>query len=151
MTGRTLTMKESDIIRIRAKAEEKAEPVVRIFRHALIEFYVEGFINGVQSTEDEEAATRRLTEEEEALKDNDEPVVSLKPGAILKRRLRKEEFSTRAWNVLQYMDVRTLGDMVSHSRTDYLKIKSIGKKTLKEIVDYAQRYGYDFNYKIQGR
>ena len=74
--------------------------------------------------------------------DNETPLVRLKPNAILKRRLKQEDFSVRTWNCLIAADIKTLGDMISYSRLDYLRLRSLGKKSLTEIEDYVTQFGF---------
>lgn len=75
--------------------------------------------------------------------DDKTPLVRLKPTAILKKRLNPKDFSVRTWNCLIAANVKTLGDMISYTRMDYLRLRSLGKKSLNEIEDYVSQYGFE--------
>ena len=75
--------------------------------------------------------------------DDKTPLVRLKPNAILKKRLNQKDFSVRTWNCLIAANIKTLGDMISYTRMDYLRLRSLGKKSLNEIEDYVSQYGFE--------
>lgn len=75
--------------------------------------------------------------------DDKTPLVRLKPTAILKKRLNQKYFSVRTWNCLIAANVKTLGDMISYTRMDYLRLRNLGKKSLNEIEDYVSQYGFE--------
>lgn len=75
--------------------------------------------------------------------DDKTPLVRLKPTAILKKRLNPKDFSVRTWNCLIAANIKTLGDMISYTRMDYLRLRSLGKKSLNEIEDYVSQYGFE--------
>lgn len=140
-------MTDEKIVKARASAEMEIEPLLRIFKHMLIETYIRGFMKGMESMEDEDAALKRLKEEAEALSSGAEPIdeepkVRLKPDAILKRRLKKEEFSVRVWRTLRELNCETLGDILQVSERFYLSQKGIGINSLKELKEYVKRFGY---------
>lgn len=60
----------------------------------------------------------------------------------LERQLSQEDFSVRTWSFLKRNNVYTLGDLLKYRKTDYLKWRMFGKKSLMEIVDYVERFGY---------
>lgn len=75
--------------------------------------------------------------------DDKTPLVRLKPTAILKKRLNQKDFSVRTWNCLIAANIKTLGDMISYTRMDYLRLRSLGKKSLNEIEDYVSQCGFE--------
>ncbi|TAH38597.1 MAG: tetratricopeptide repeat protein [Planctomycetota bacterium] len=52
---------------------------------------------------------------------------------VLRTSISEFELSVRARNCLQAMDIRTLGDLVSHSEADLLQFKNFGDTSLNEI------------------
>lgn len=141
-------MTEEKIVKAHAAAELDVEPLLRIFKHTLIETYVKGFLKGMESTEDEDAALKRLKEEAEAFASgivpiDEEPIVKLKPDAILKRRLKQEEFSVRAWRTLKNLNIETLGDILQVSEKFYLSQKGFGINCLNELREFVKQFGYE--------
>lgn len=45
------------------------------------------------------------------------------------------DFSVRAYNCLKRAGIHTLQDLVSKSDSDIMKIRNLGKKSLKEVLD----------------
>jgi len=45
------------------------------------------------------------------------------------------DFSVRAYNCLKRAGVNTLGDLTSKSEVEMMKIRNLGKKSLKEVID----------------
>ena len=179
-------MTEGMVVKARAAADLEIEPLLRIFKHTLIETYMKGFVKGTESMEDEDAALQRLNEEAEALASgtvqteqerefedfcaaeganpeamkamarslkmagfdikevpDDGPLVRLKPDAVLKRRLKQEDFSVRAWKTLKVLNIETLGDILQVSEKFYLSQKGFGKNCLNELKEYVERFGYE--------
>ena len=50
-------------------------------------------------------------------------------------------FSKRTVNVLAYMEVDTLTDLVQYQNTDLLKVRNCGRSTVREIEDYLDSVG----------
>jgi DNA-directed RNA polymerase subunit alpha len=63
----------------------------------------------------------------------DEEVLHMRQ--ILKTKLIDMNLSVRALNCLKAADVETLGDLVQYNRTDLLKFRNFGKKSLSELED----------------
>lgn len=140
-------MNEDMKFKARASAEMEIEPLLRIFKHTLIEAYMRGFMKGMESMEDEDAALKRLNEEAEALSSGavpieEEPKVRLKPDAILKRRLKKEDFNTKVWRTLRELNCETLGDILQVSERFFLSQKGFGMGSLNILRKYVQQFGY---------
>ena len=51
------------------------------------------------------------------------------------------EFSVRAYNCLKRAGIHTLQDLVNKSETDMMKIRNLGKKSLKEVLDKIRDMG----------
>ena len=54
---------------------------------------------------------------------------------LLKTKLVDMDLSVRALNCLKAADVETLGDLVQYNKTDLLKFRNFGKKSLTELDD----------------
>ena len=52
---------------------------------------------------------------------------------LLKTKLVDMDLSVRALNCLKAADVETLGDLVQFNKTDLLKFRNFGKKSLTEL------------------
>lgn len=137
-------MTEKQIANVRAEAELEVE---RFFKLTLVEVYMKGFMRGLESAEDENIALKRLNEEAEALASGAEPIdeeprVRLKPDAILKRRLKQEEFSVRVWRTLKELNIETLGDILQVSEKFYQSQKGFGETSLRELRHYVKNFGF---------
>lgn len=63
---------------------------------------------------------------------------------LLKSELSEFDLSVRALNCLKTADVITLGDLLSHSKEDLLKVRNFGRKSLEEIETLLEELGIDF-------
>ena len=54
------------------------------------------------------------------------------------------DFSVRAYNCLKRAGVNTLGDLTSKSELEMMKIRNLGKKSLKEVMDKIKDMGLRF-------
>ena len=63
---------------------------------------------------------------------------------LLKTRLVDMNLSVRALNCLQAADVDTLGDLVQYNKTDLLKFRNFGKKSLSELDDLLESLNLSF-------
>ena len=140
-------MTEEKIVKARAAAEMEIEPLLRIFKHTLIETYMKGFLRGLESAENEDAALQRLNKETEAFESgavpiDEEPKVRLKPDAILKCRLKQNEFKPKVWRMLKELNCDTLGDILQISEKFYLRQKGFGMSSLNVLRKYVKSFGY---------
>ncbi len=53
------------------------------------------------------------------------------------------DFSVRAYNCLKRAGIHTLQDLVNKSENDMMKIRNLGKKSLKEVLDKIKELGLD--------
>lgn len=51
------------------------------------------------------------------------------------------DFSVRAYNCLKRANIHTLQDLVNRSESDMMKIRNLGKKSLKEVLDKIRDMG----------
>ena len=68
---------------------------------------------------------------------------------LLKSKLVDMDLSVRALNCLKAADVETLGDLVSFSKTDLLKFRNFGKKSLTELEELVRSKNLTFGMNIQ--
>ena len=54
------------------------------------------------------------------------------------------DFSVRAYNCLKRAGVNTLGDLTEKTELDMMKIRNLGKKSLKEVIDKIKEMGLKF-------
>lgn len=69
--------------------------------------------------------------DQESNQEFDEEVLHMRQ--LLKTRLVDMNLSVRALNCLKAADVETLGDLVQFNKTDLLKFRNFGKKSLTEL------------------
>ncbi len=72
----------------------------------------------------------------------DEEVLRMRQ--LLKTRLVDMDLSVRALNCLKAADVETLGDLVQFNKTDLLKFRNFGKKSLTELDDLLESLNLSF-------
>ena len=63
---------------------------------------------------------------------------------LLKTKLVDMDLSVRALNCLKAADVDTLGDLVQYNKTDLLKFRNFGKKSLTELDDLLESLNLSF-------
>jgi DNA-directed RNA polymerase subunit alpha len=73
---------------------------------------------------------------------------SLHMRQLLKTKLVDMDLSVRALNCLKAADVETLGDLVSYNKTDLLKFRNFGKKSLTELDDLVDGKGLTFGMNV---
>ena len=89
---------------------------------------------------DEPAKTHVFTEElDDAL---------LVTRQVLKSKLADMELSVRALNCLKSAELETLGDLVSIHKSDLLKFRNFGKKSLAELEDLVKSRGLEFGMNV---
>lgn len=54
------------------------------------------------------------------------------------------EFSVRAYNCLKRSGINTMQDLVNRKESDMMKIRNLGKKSLKEVLDKVRQMGLSF-------
>ena len=72
----------------------------------------------------------------------DEEVLHMRQ--LLKTKLIDLNLSVRALNCLKAADVETLGDLVQYNKTDLLKFRNFGKKSLSELDDLLESLNLSF-------
>ena len=87
----------------------------------------------------------KITLENPELADNeefDEEILHMRQ--LLKTGLVDMNLSVRALNCLKAADVETLGDLVQYNKTDLLKFRNFGKKSLSELDDLLESLNLSF-------
>ena len=78
--------------------------------------------------------------------DFDEEVLHMRQ--LLKTKLVDMDLSVRALNCLKAAEVDTLGQLVSFHRSDLLKFRNFGKKSLTELDEVLEKYNLTFGMDI---
>lgn len=89
----------------------------------------------------------RITLETEAVKASiqyDEE--TLHTRQLLKSKLADMDLSVRALNCLKAAEVETLGELVSYSKSDLMKFRNFGKKSLTELEELVHAKGLNFGF-----
>ena len=82
------------------------------------------------SLEDEETASENQYDEE-----------CLKMRQLLQSKLTEMDLSVRALNCLKAAEVETLGDLVTFNKSDLMKFRNFGKKSLTELDELVALKG----------
>lgn len=91
----------------------------------------------------------RIVLEEETKKSNsalDEEILRMRQ--LLNQKLQDMDLSVRALNCLKAAEVETLGELVKYHRSDLLKFRNFGKKSLTELDELLERNGLAFGMDI---
>lgn len=81
-------------------------------------------------------------EEKVAVEEFDEDVLHMRQ--LLKTKLTEHDLSVRALNCLKTAEVETLGDLVKFQRSELLKFRNFGKKSLSELDELLARKELSF-------
>lgn len=73
---------------------------------------------------------------------------SLHMRQLLKTKLVDMDLSVRALNCLKAAEVDSLGDLVSFAKSDLLKFRNFGKKSLTELEDLVDNKGLTFGMNV---
>jgi len=65
-----------------------------------------------------------------------------KTSDIMDTSIEKLEFSVRSYNCLKRAGIETLRDLVSKSEEDLMTVRSMGRKSLEEIVEKLSKMGF---------
>ena len=74
--------------------------------------------------------------------DFDEDVLHMRQ--LLKKKLSDMNLSVRALNCLKAANVETLGDLVTYNKSELLKFRNFGKKSLNELDDLLKSLNLSF-------
>ena len=62
----------------------------------------------------------------------------------LETPIEEIEFSVRAYNCLKRAGVNTMQDLIDKRESEVNKIRNLGKKSLKEVIDKVKDMGLKF-------
>ncbi|MDD3166861.1 MAG: DNA-directed RNA polymerase subunit alpha C-terminal domain-containing protein, partial [Bacteroidales bacterium] len=82
------------------------------------------------------------TTEVDGVEEFDEEVLHMRQ--LLKSKLVDMDLSVRALNCLKAADVETLGELVVFNKTDLLKFRNFGKKSLTELEELLGNLNLSF-------
>ena len=86
----------------------------------------------------------KINLEEESVEEFDEDTLHMRQ--LLKTELTEFGLSVRALNCLKTAEVFTLGELVSFKKSDMLKFRNFGKKSLSELEDLIEEKGLTFGF-----
>ncbi len=89
-----------------------------------------------------------IIEEESKSQNNQLDEEILRMRQLLNQRLQDIDLSVRALNCLKAAEVSTLGELVTYHRSDLLKFRNFGKKSLTELDELLERNGLSFGMDI---
>ncbi|WP_297830025.1 DNA-directed RNA polymerase subunit alpha [uncultured Rikenella sp.] len=82
------------------------------------------------------------TEEKATTEEFDEDILHMRQ--LLKTKLTEQDLSVRALNCLKAAEVETLGELVRFQRSDLLKFRNFGKKSLSELDELLANLNLHF-------
>ena len=86
----------------------------------------------------------KISLEEDVIEEFDEDTLHMRQ--LLKTELTEFGLSVRALNCLKTAEVFTLGELVSFKKSDMLKFRNFGKKSLSELEDLIEEKGLTFGF-----
>ena len=63
---------------------------------------------------------------------------------MLEAPIEDLEFSVRSYNCLKRAGIHTVGDIVSKTEHDMMKVRNLGKKSLEEVINKVKSLGLQF-------
>ena len=63
----------------------------------------------------------------------------------LETPIEEIEFSVRAYNCLKRAGINTMQDLIDKKEVEVTKIRNLGKKSLKEVIDKVKEMGLKFH------
>ena len=88
----------------------------------------------------------KINLEQDTIEDFDEDTLHMRQ--LLKTELTEFGLSVRALNCLKTAEVYTLGELVSFKKSDMLKFRNFGKKSLSELEDLIAEKGLTFGFDV---
>jgi len=88
----------------------------------------------------------KINLEEDVIEEFDEDTLHMRQ--LLKTDLTEFGLSVRALNCLKTAEVFTLGELVAFKKSDMLKFRNFGKKSLSELEDLIEEKGLTFGFDI---
>jgi len=88
----------------------------------------------------------KISLEEDIIEEFDEDTLHMRQ--LLKTELTEFGLSVRALNCLKTAEVFTLGELVSFKKSDMLKFRNFGKKSLSELEELIEEKGLAFGFDI---
>ena len=112
----------------------------------IIEIWTNGAIKPEEALGD---ASKILRSHFEMLETDAKDIVNIKEKTedsktkALETSIDDLDFSVRAYNCLKRANIHTLQDLVSKDESEIMKIRNLGKKSLKEVLDKIKELGLD--------
>ena len=116
------------------------------FDKLIIEIWTNGAIKPEEALGD---ASKILKKHFEVLEHDAKDVVNIKEKTedsktkALETSIDDLDFSVRAYNCLKRANIHTLQDLISKDESEIMKIRNLGKKSLKEVLDKIKELGLD--------
>ena len=116
------------------------------FDKLIMEIWTNGAIRPEQALGD---ASRILKRHFEMLENDAKDMVNIKEKKedsktkALETSIDDLDFSVRAYNCLKRANIHTLQDLISKDESEIMKIRNLGKKSLKEVLDKIKELGLD--------
>ena len=80
-------------------------------------------------------------------REDEEEIVNVEvedsPTVLEDTRIEELGLTVRSYNCLKKVDINTIGDLVALTKEDLKKVKNLGNKSVKEIIEKMKEYGYD--------
>lgn len=83
-------------------------------------------------------------EEDAALEDAAAELVGERYTEYLNKSVEDLELSVRSYNCLRNANIQTIGDLVTKTENDMMKVKNFGRKSLHEIQEILETMGLQF-------
>ena len=65
---------------------------------------------------------------------------------VLEMTIEELDLSVRAFNCLKRAGVNTVGDLISKSPDEMMKVRNLGKKSLEEVISKLESLGFNLNH-----
>lgn len=87
-------------------------------------------------------AMAKYREEEEEI---EEEIEEIQPSMLEETKIEELGLTVRSYNCIKKVGINTIGDLIKYSKEDLKKIKNLGNKSAKEIIEKMKEYGYEMS------
>jgi DNA-directed RNA polymerase subunit alpha len=68
---------------------------------------------------------------------------SVEQNKLFEKTIEELDLSVRSYNCLKKSNINTFGDIIGKTEEEIMSIKNLGKKSLEEIKDKVNEFGYN--------
>ncbi len=110
---------------------------------SILRSYYNNFVEDMEKIHPEGRLEAEASDETPSSEEDEAAAAEADPNNLHSRPVRDLELSIRSENCLLRGGIHTIGDLLSKTREDLLKIRNLGKISLREIEEKVEKLGSD--------